>query len=302
MTRAEDRLILCGYHGVNPPRNATWLLMAEAGLRNEAETTEQPLPDGRTALRFQVSRPRSAEGSSEPLPRGEALPGLPDFLLRNAPAPIRLPRPLAPSRAGALIEPSAEDAPPLGSPVLGSGKAEPSLAIQRGTAIHRLLQMLPDMAPADRPAAAERYLTRAGAAWPNGEREAAARSVLAILEDPTFAALFAPGSRAEVAVMGTLDINNTPRAIAGTIDRLAVTDQAVLILDYKTNRPPPATLAEVPPAYLVQLALYRALLSDLYPGRTVEAALLFTEAPRLIAVEAAELDRALAGLARPKQP
>ena len=54
----------------------------------------------------------------------------------------------------------------------------------------------------------------------------------------------------------------------------------------------------MPPAYVTQLALYRALLQPLYPGRVVKAALLFTEAPLLIAVPAAAMDDALVRLTR----
>ena len=86
--------------------------------------------------------------------------------------------------------------------------------------------------------------------------------------------------------------------MSGKIDRLAVTPERVLIVDYKTNRPPPRTLAEVPDAYVVQLALYRALLRQIYPGRAVDAALLFTEAPSLIELPAVGLDAALERLTR----
>ena len=98
--------------------------------------------------------------------------------------------------------------------------------------------------------------------------------------------------------MGSLEVKGKKRSISGKIDRLAVTPDTVSIVDYKTNRPAPATLAEVPPAYLLQLALYRALLQPLYPGRTVKAALLFTEAPRLIELPAGAMDDALARLTR----
>ena len=86
--------------------------------------------------------------------------------------------------------------------------------------------------------------------------------------------------------------------MSGKIDRLAVTPERVLIVDYKTNRPPPATLADVPDAYLVQLALYRSLLQALYPDREVAAALLFTETPALIELPAAAMDAALERLSR----
>src|SRR5262245_27586885 len=99
-----------------------------------------------------------------------------------------------------------------------------------------------------------------------------------ILNDTAFAPIFSEQSRAEVGVSGTLTVRGVERAISGKVDRLAVTPGEVLIVDYKTNRPPPERLDEVPPAYIAQLALYRALLSPLYPGRSVRAALLFTEA------------------------
>ena len=96
--------------------------------------------------------------------------------------------------------------------------------------------------------------------------------------------------------MGTLEEPRRPRPVSGKIDRLAVTDEAVLIVDYKTNRPPPLTIESVPETYVAQLALYRALLVPLYPARRVEAALLFTEGPHLIALPEAQLSAALVRL------
>ena len=152
-----------------------------------------------------------------------------------------------------------------------------------------------DMAGADGPA---RYLDRAAAPWPEAERRAAGDAVFAILDDPSCRPLFAEGSRAEVAVAGRLEIKGETRLISGKIDRLAVTRDAVLIVDFKTNRPAPSTLRAVPEAYVAQLALYRALLAPLYRGRTVDAALLFTEAPRLIPVPASVMDDALVRLGK----
>ena len=73
----------------------------------------------------------------------------------------------------------------------------------------------------------------------------------------------------------------------------AVTDREVLIADYKTNRPVPRTLDEVPPQYVRQLALYRAVLEKLYPGRAVRCALIWTEVPDLMELSAEALDAAL---------
>ncbi len=175
--------------------------------------------------------------------------------------------------------------------------AGPSRAAARGIAIHRLLQLLPDLPQDRREVAARRYLAYFGADWPEPERLEAWAAARAVLEDDRFGPLFSPGSRAEVSLMGTLEVRGKPRAVSGKIDRLAVSSEKVLIVDYKTNRPPPSRADEVPQAHVAQMALYRALLAPLYPGRTVAAALLFTEGPILLDLPAAVLDDVLARLA-----
>ncbi len=87
-----------------------------------------------------------------------------------------------------------------------------------------------------------------------------------------------------------------PIPVAGQVDRLSVTDEAVLIADYKTDRTAPHRLDEVPPPYVAQLALYRAVLARIYPDKTVRAALVFTAGPRSLEVPAAAMDAALAKL------
>jgi ATP-dependent helicase/nuclease subunit A len=206
-----------------------------------------------------------------------------------------LPDPLSPSGASILLEPAAASIVSGRSPVL-DGETEAGFAVARGLVIHKLLQMLPNIPERQRQTAACRYLDRAASRWPAAEKDAAWRQVRDILGDARFAPLFSPTSRAEVSVMGEVDVRGRKRTVSGKIDRLAVTDDAVLILDYKSNRPAPVTLADVPAAYVLQLALYGALLTPLYPGLRISAALLFTEAPRLIVVPEAALAGALVRL------
>jgi ATP-dependent helicase/nuclease subunit A len=295
MTRAEDRLIVCGYRGVRDPQEGIWHRLVETGFSSGAVEEIRHPQTGLRVRRFRVTPDR-------PLPPAETGPSalraqeaLPPRLTEKLPRSRAFPRPLAPSGAGALIGEGEEIAPLSASPVLAAATG-PSFAAARGTAVHRLLQSLPDMAPAEREAAARRYLDRAGNGWNAAEREALWRSVEAVLSQPAFAPVFQPGSRAEVSVMGTLEVAGRPRAVSGKIDRLAVTDEAVLIVDYKTNRPPPVRLEAVPETYIAQLALYRALLAPLYPGKRVEAALLFTEGPHLVALPEPLLAAALVRL------
>jgi ATP-dependent helicase/nuclease subunit A len=114
-----------------------------------------------------------------------------------------------------------------------------------------------------------------------------------VLDLPEADALFGPGSRAEVPVVGTVALGTGPYSVSGQIDRLAVTDHEVLIADFKTNRPPPRDPARVPLVYRRQMALYRALLGRIYPGKAVRCFLLWTDAPRLMPLPEAGLSAAL---------
>jgi ATP-dependent helicase/nuclease subunit A len=168
--------------------------------------------------------------------------------------------------------------------------------------VHRLLQSLPEIAPARRRDAAAAFLGRNTdpKIWPEADRNALADRVLALIADPSFAAVFAEGSRAEVPIIGRL-----PQAgggcylVSGQIDRLVVSDDAVLIVDFKTNQTPPRNESEVPATYLRQLALYRAVLGLLYPAKPVRAALLWTEAPEMMEISSVALDRELARIMSP---
>ena len=84
--------------------------------------------------------------------------------------------------------------------------------------------------------------------------------------------------------------------VSGQIDRLAVTDHAVLIVDYKTDRAPAGGPHGVPAGYVDQLSLYRAILARLYPERHIRAAILWTETPELVEIPAPALDAALTSL------
>jgi ATP-dependent helicase/nuclease subunit A len=301
MTRAEDRLVVCGYHGVRGRNDGAWHAMVEAALAAAPATMREINPaTGETVLVYRVTPPGAAvpPQADEPSPE-TVVPPPPAALFAPLPPPPVLPRPLAPSGAAAAIEPEAEEGFFAGSPVLDADAA-PSLALERGTALHRLLQMLPGLPAERREEAALAYLARAGAGWPEGEREALWRSVARVLGDAAFAPLFAPGSRAEVAVMGTVEIGGAARAISGKIDRLAVTGEAVLIVDFKTGRAPrSAGIDALPPAHVAQMALYGALLRPLYPGREIRAALVYTQAPLLVPLDGAALADALVALGLP---
>jgi ATP-dependent helicase/nuclease subunit A len=291
LTRARDRLVVCGYHGSRGKPQGGWHAMVERAISASPQATALDGPDGcLPAWRFRVTEPRAAAPATTASGGGiaETFPPLPAL-----PQPPEPPPPLRPSAAGLAIDAAGDAALPGRSPVL-DGPGDHAIAREKGVALHRLLQSLPDLAPDEREAAAQRYLERAGREWPAGQREALAAAVGRILAEPGWAPLFGMGSRAEVGVAGTVEIAGRPRSISGKIDRLAVTPDLVTIVDFKSGRAPDAA---APEAHAAQVALYAALLRQVYPGRRIEAALIYTAGPRLVRLNAAELDAALAGLA-----
>jgi len=162
--------------------------------------------------------------------------------------------------------------------------------------VHKLLQILPDLAPDQRPNAARRLLT-AERDLTDDQCEEMAAAAFGVLDDARFSAVFGPGSRAEVALAGTSAHLPKGLAVSGRVDRLVVDETRVLVVDYKTNRPSPDRIEDADPAYLAQMAVYAAVLREVFPGRTVEAALVWTDGPKLMPVPEKVMAQALARLA-----
>ena len=287
MTRAADRLIVggCLPGNMNAVRKLSWYDLIIKGLeRSGLHLQEQETPSGRVK---RYSRPDEVTATVPPIDNTAAAPvELPPWLRSSAPDEDFARRLLRPSGA------SESDGHRLRA---GESIRERALALQRGTLVHRLLQSLPDIPIERRRDAALSYLARNAADWTEPERTALASGVLALIEDRRFAAVFAVGSRVEVAIVGRLPrLGRPPALVSGQIDRLVVTPSEVLIVDFKTNHAPPNEPAKAPAAYVRQLALYRAVLGKLYPQRTVRAALLWTEAPELMEISASALDTELA--------
>jgi ATP-dependent helicase/nuclease subunit A len=277
LTRAEDRLIVCGWHSKKqPPANAWHHRVREAlerlGVESEdAFLAKDPEAPSSRILKLDCPQTEPAEKRRE----GEAAAGpsglgLPDWARSDAPPEDTPPRPLAPSRPEGF-QPSP--ASPLGD--------DQGSRFRRGRVIHRLLQTLPDLPLAERQTAGERFLARQAPDLDPALREAWLAEAMAVLATPGLEALFAPGSLAEAPLAGL--IGETP--LAGQVDRLAVTPDEILVADYKTNRPAPKEAKDMPLAYRHQMESYRALLREIWPGRKVRCLLVWTEGPRLMEVE-----------------
>jgi ATP-dependent helicase/nuclease subunit A len=217
----------------------------------------------------------------------DAPAALPAWTLGLAPAPAPALRYAAPST---LAE---GERGPSASPL---AEREGLGRYRRGLVIHRLLQLLPDLAPAARADGAQALLAREADLTP-AQRQEMAAAALGVLEDARFAAVFGPGSRAEAAVAGHAPGLPAGLAISGRVDRLVVQPDRVLVVDFKTNRPAPDRIEDADPAYLMQMAVYAAVLRAVFPGRAVEAALVWTDGPRLMPVPENVVAEQLAALA-----
>lgn len=286
MTRAAERLVICGARGSREPPDGCWYQLVETALAAKSIAEPADAGDGEV-LRFYKEQPRDRAACTAAAAAPVAAPAQPLWL--TAPA---APEPPARQR----VTPSAAEQGHAARPTFDPEARK--RALLRGTLIHRLLQSLPELAPAQREDAARGFLDRAAKEFQPDERDAMIEQALRLIEDARFAALFSPGSRAEAPIVGRIARAGQPAlAVSGQVDRLAVTADEILIADYKTNRPAPRTVDEAMsrfPSYAAQLALYRAALAQLYPTKRVRAALVWTDVPDFMELSSEVLDVALA--------
>ncbi|MFN8959401.1 MAG: double-strand break repair helicase AddA [Hyphomonadaceae bacterium] len=297
MTRARDLLILCGFHFGQQKKDK-----GDTGKDDADEKAKDTWYDLFEQALNLMGPGQKLEGQAGPDDAfsyqlwGEYVGNLPaDALLRPAPSPlpawIDQPPPTEKQRAR-RIAPSAL-APDGSEPAtLSPLQPDARLRFLRGRLIHELLQRLPDVPEDTWEERAGRRLAREA----DLSEETCHQMIdetLAVLRDPTFAPLFGPGSRAEATIVGRGPGLPDDMVVNGSVDRLVVTPTEVLVLDFKTNRPPPQTLEGVAQVYLNQMAAYRALLQGNWPTKKVRCALLWTDGPRLMELPDQILDDAL---------
>ena len=253
MTRAEEALFVGGALGLREkePNEDSWYARLAPLMDATGNFAGNVLPD-----------PVNVDANSADTNAIQ----VPDWATRPVGPEPRPPRPLAPSSAG-------EDTG--ASPPLPPEQARN--AARRGVLIHALLERLPEVEPTQREERADRWLARHAADLEPDERKEMTASAMTVLGDARFAPVFAPGSLAEVPLAAVVG----GQVVAGTVDRLLITADAVTVVDYKTARRPPATRTDIPRSTLRQMAAYVAALETIYPDRTVRAGVLYTQTPIL---------------------
>jgi ATP-dependent helicase/nuclease subunit A len=310
LTRARDRLYIGGYlsrKSAKLPVNC-WYDRLAAAFDAPSEMTEPAIwGEGReTAL----EKAEADEGEqSAPSLSGETRPSaeigdeLPTWLRMTPPTDT------APVYYGAkLFSPSGLlDVVAPDTPIAGVAEADatnPALeaaaleaASRRGRWAHKLLESLPLLDAAKRRDAALAFLARQPDALADDAAAQLVDEVLQIIAAPAMAALFGPAGRAEVAIAGLLDMDDgTKLALSGQIDRYAETDDEIILVDFKTGHHP----SDTPPAYMAQMAAYRALMQAATKSdgreKPVRCALVWTRTGAVDWLDDAQLDAYMADI------
>ncbi|OYY30387.1 MAG: hypothetical protein B7Y65_00675, partial [Azorhizobium sp. 35-67-15] len=316
LTRAEDAVIVCGAETRLPGKDKAharpegcWYDLVHDALAEEAVEVEAPYAQG------PVLRWRKGEGfaPARAAPSEPVIEGAQGTGITAAPAPVptapvhTAPVPTAPLHAppviAAPLRPSqAEDqaprpATPGPRPALESGGLDPIL---RGDLIHRLLAGLAGLEPAMRRDAAHQLLRHVASALPAETHDILAAEALGVLDHAGLAELFGAGSVAEVPIIGRwMAAGDRLVSVSGRIDRLAVRPDRILLADFKTDSAPPRLREEIGGAYVSQLAIYGEVLRRAFPGRAVEAMVVYTRGPVIHALPPERLAAALARSAGP---
>jgi len=262
LTRAAERLVISGVKPKRDVPQGSWHAAAARAMQSLGAATADVEGWG-SALVWEghgaaAIRRKAGKSPLEPI-------AVPDWARKPAPIESRPPRPLAPSQIA-----EDRDAAPPPSPEMRE-------AARRGTLLHGLFERLPSVAAADRNNLALRWLERAGVEGAVAREIADAAG--SVIGEPAFADLFGKDSLAEAPIAATLPDG---RVVAGTVDRLCIGPDLVRVIDFKTGRGVPVDLAGVPAAHRAQMDAYAEALRVIFPGRRVEASLLYTSGPRLI--------------------
>jgi ATP-dependent helicase/nuclease subunit A len=293
LTRARDRLIVVGIGRDKSKTEGRWHPLVRSALLRDAE--ERKDEAGLTKWCWQSDRTREPHPPVDDAEERDDVRTLPDWARRAVPETADE-RVLTPSGAGALLSEETElsdetGRPRLSRPALEAMQQRMPAASERGRLVHKLFELLPEVPSEDRHARAAGWLARHATGLDEAQREEILASVEAVLNAPGFSALFGPGSRAEVGLAGVIR-DGTGRSIpvSGQVDRLVVTEDEVLIVDFKTNAEVPNI---IPEPYVVQLALYRRLLGGMAGARRVRCAILWTADTRLEEVPEAATEAVL---------
>lgn len=280
MTRAEEHLVVAGVLGPRAKGEVpelSWYGAIERGLTAlgaqwQDDSDWSAIRQYRIECRNQPAPSPAGEGTIEL--EASTAPS-PAWLFRPAPEESRPPRPLTPSHLG----PDEASNPPPDLTMRA--------AAERGILLHSLFQRLPDIEPERRVDVADRWLAKQKQVADSARRTEIIKTVLAVMNNPQWSALFAPESLAEAPIAAVVG----EHVISGTVDRLLITDDQIFVVDFKTGRRVPDQAEQAPISYLRQMAAYVAALEKIFPGRPIRAGLLYSHGPEMLELSSSQIEQ-----------
>ena len=263
MTRAEDRLCICGFKTGNNSENDSWYEACNAAIEKIGTKEEGKIV---------YSENKLPEGIKEKQDKKGILSSLPDVKWIHTPVESEAPlsRPYRPSL-------DSDDEIAVLSPLSVSDE----FRYKRGTLIHKILQFISQIAPEKRRERIKAFLQKNAPEFNEKYVEQIIREMENLLKDEKFSAIFGQNAKAEVAIMGEVD----GKIVSAQIDRLLVEDDRVVIVDFKTNRPAADSEENIPQLYKNQLNSYKKLLNKIYPDKSIETYILWTNTAQLMQIK-----------------
>lgn len=260
LTRAEDRLYICGFCGNKGADSNSWYKLCEQTLKANG------VENGKN---YEIIEPEViAKKQKQSLSGKDIMPPLEDWVSSEAESESLLAKPYTPSRFDE--EEDVDSTSPL---------AESGNYYRRGTLIHKLLQFLSQNSN-DTAAIIDEYLAKNAADFSLSQKEQIKTEILNLFKQAEFSEIFGENSRAEVPIVGEVE----GKIISAQLDRLIILPHKIMVVDFKTNRPAAKNLAETPLAYVNQLNTYAKLVQKIYSGKPVETYILWTNETRLMRV------------------
>lgn len=264
LTRAEDCLYICGYKQSKDISADSWYNLCLKTLQQCGVEAKNGNICFSSPQLVNVEQKKQEElavvNHEEPLwLQQEALPETP------------LAKPYMPSHA------EDEDDLPASSPLLDNGGY-----FRRGLLIHRILQLLDISANKIEVANfVKMYIAKNAPDIDKSSSLQIENEILRLFDNPQFSFIFGKNSYAEVPIAGEID----GRIVSGQIDRLYVGEDKIIIVDFKTNRPPAKNADSVAPLYRRQLSAYKNLIEKIYCNKPVETYILWTNNANLMKID-----------------
>lgn len=262
MTRAEKWLIVAAAGDLGKD-GQTWYQTIERGLKSVG--AEEMDFSGGQGLRY-AHGDWSGPVKDEPADAQPATPEVPEFALSAAPEPAQPKHTLSPSDLGGA------------KALAGDAGLDEELAMRRGSWIHLLLENLPTMPQERWKDVAGNLLFSTEEPPTTPELETLLSEAASVVSSPELEYLFQDNTLAEVPVTADLGASR----LHGIIDRLVISDDHILIVDFKTNAVVPESPAQVPDGLLRQMAAYAHAIQQIYKDREIRTAILWTRTAQLM--------------------